>query len=95
MIQDNAHTEFLRSISLRNILSFGPGGDALELRPLNVLIGPNGSGKSNLIEAIDLLRATPNDMRTVVRNGGGVTDWIWKGDARANASIDAVIVNPG
>ena len=34
----------LRSITLRNILSFGPDTPPLELRALNVLIGPNGSG---------------------------------------------------
>ena len=50
---------FLRSIRLRNILSFGPEMEELELKSLNVLIGPNGSGKSNLIEAISLLQAAP------------------------------------
>jgi plasmid stabilization system protein ParE len=41
---------FLQKIRLDGFLSFAPGSDALELRPLNVLIGPNASGKSNLIE---------------------------------------------
>ena len=50
---------FIEHIKLKNLLSFGPDTEALELRPLNVLIGPNGSGKSNLIEAIGLLKATP------------------------------------
>ena len=50
---------FIEHIKLENLLSFGPDTEALELRPLNVLIGPNGSGKSNLIEAIGLLKATP------------------------------------
>lgn len=45
----------LKSISLRNILSFGPGGMDLRLNSINVLIGPNGCGKSNLI--VQLLSA--------------------------------------
>jgi len=44
----------LRSITLRNLLSFKDA--SLDLGPLNVLIGPNGSGKSNLIDAMDLER---------------------------------------
>jgi len=39
----------LRSITLRNLLSFKDA--SLDWGPLNVLIGPNGSGKSNLIDA--------------------------------------------
>ena len=53
---------FMHSIKLENMLSFGPDAQELELKPLNVLIGPNGSGKSNLIEAIGLLKAAPNDV---------------------------------
>ena len=53
---------FLRSIQLRNLLSFGPDTPELELKSLNVLIGPNGSGKSNLIDAISLLQAAPRDL---------------------------------
>ena len=45
----------IHRIKLKNILSFGPDAQDLELKPLNVLIGPNGSGKSNLIEVIGLL----------------------------------------
>ena len=48
---------FLRTIKLRNILSFGPDTPELELQSLSVLIGPNGAGKSNLIEAIGLLQS--------------------------------------
>ena len=47
----------IRSISLKNLLSFGDPGVTLALKPLNVLIGANGSGKSNLIDAISLLQA--------------------------------------
>lgn len=84
----------LQSISLRNVLSFGNGGEPIPLGSLNVLIGPNGSGKSNLIEAVALLRATPNDVRSVAQRGGGVGEWIWKGTSGEAATIDAVITYP-
>ncbi len=82
-------TPFLRQIRLDGFLSFAPGSEPIELRPLNVLIGPNGSGKSNLIEAIELLRAIPTAFASAIRHGGGVHDWIWKGDSPTNASIAA------
>jgi predicted ATPase len=64
-----------------------------------VLIGPNGSGKSNLLEAIALLRAAPNrlppnDLRTVIGRGGGIGEWIWKGNPKGLASIEAIVDNP-
>ena len=62
---------FLKRITLTNFLSYGETVPAIELGPLNVIIGPNGSGKSNLIEAIELLRATPKDLLTPIRDGGG------------------------
>ena len=67
-------------IKLKNILSFGPDGLDLELKPLNVLIGPNGSGKSNLIEVMGLLQASPNELTAPVIAGGGVSNWIWRGE---------------
>ncbi len=86
---------FIEHIKLKNMLSFGPDTEALELRPLNVLIGPNGSGKSNLIEAIGLLKATPGDLTAPIREGGGIRDWIWRGDPRApSAHIEVIIDNP-
>lgn len=86
---------FIKRIQLNNLLSFGPDTEALELRPLNVLIGPNGSGKSNLIEAIGLLKATPRDLIAPIREGGGIRDWIWRGDPRAlTAYIEVIIDNP-
>ena len=86
---------FIKRIQLNNLLSFGPDTEALELRPLNVLIGPNGSGKSNLIEAIGLLKATPRDLIVPIREGGGIRDWIWRGDPRASsAHIEVIINNP-
>ena len=89
----------IERITPTNLLSFGPETEPIELGPLNILIGPNGSGKSNLIETIALMRATPfsadtkRDVRSVVREGGGTAEWIWKGAPQAQASFDAVIDN--
>ena len=69
----------IQRLRLDSFLSFPPGSEAIELEPLNVLIGPNGSGKSNLIEAIELLRATPTDLSAAIREGGGAEEWLWKG----------------
>jgi predicted ATPase len=86
---------FLKSIRLTNFLSYADAAETIELRPLNVVIGPNGSGKSNLIEAIELLRATPKDLLTPIRDGGGVVDWLWKGVPKpVLAQIDAVLNYP-
>ena len=70
---------FLRSIRLRNILSFGPDTPELPLEPLNVLIGPNASGKSNLIEVLSLLRAAPRDLQQPIREGGSIREWLLEG----------------
>lgn len=67
-------TPFLRQLTLRNLLSFGPKTEPFQLGSLNVLIGPNGSGKSNFIEALSLLRASARDLRSGLE--GGVSDWI-------------------
>ena len=86
---------FLRSIRLRNILSFGPDTPELELKSLNVLIGPNGSGKSNLIDAISLLQAAPTNLFDPIRYGGGIAEWLWKGVERApSAEIEASLSVP-
>src|ERR1017187_9958616 len=86
---------FLRTIKLRNTLSFGPDTPELELQSLNVLIGPNGVGKSNLIEAIGLLQSAPGNLLESVRTGGGITEWLWKGsDSAPVAEIDATIFYP-
>ena len=93
----------LLRINLQNLLSFGPDAGLLELENLNLLIGPNAAGKSNLIEALSLMRATPmpvsataanTDLRGVVRRGGGVYEWIWKGGKSESASIDLVVNSP-
>lgn len=84
----------IRHLAPRNFLSFGPDNVGIELQSLNLLIGPNGSGKSNLIEAISLMRATSKDVRDVVRCGGGVADWIWKGQPTQAASVEWVVATP-
>lgn len=85
-------TRFIRTLRLRNLLSFGPDSTPIELSPLNVLIGPNGSGKSNVIEAINLLRASATDLIAPIRAGGGTEEWLWKGiDPRPVARVDTTI----
>lgn len=88
----------LKSLKLTNFLSFGESAQALELRPLNVVIGPNGSGKSNLIDAISLLRAAPSEhgLRSAIAEGGGVRNWLWKGTTESlpEASIEADVCDP-
>jgi predicted ATPase len=87
-----AHVPFLKSLRLDGLLSFPPGSEAIPLTGLNVLIGPNGSGKSNLIEAIELLHATPTSFANAIREGDGVREWLWKGrDAGGTGSIEAYI----
>lgn len=94
MTQNDNSARLLRQIRLKNLLSYGPESAPLALSALNVLIGPNGSGKSNLLEAIALLRAAPGDMRAVVRKGGGIGEWIWKGKPGAIAMLDVVVDDP-
>ena len=87
---------FLHSIKLDGFLSFPPNSTSIDLESLNVLIGPNGSGKSNLIEAVELLRATPNALASFVRAGGTAQEWLWKGDPVAHhAAIEAIIEGQG
>ncbi|MCB1616903.1 MAG: AAA family ATPase, partial [Pseudomonadales bacterium] len=91
------HQVLLKSICLKNFLSYGPESKPVELSPLNIVIGPNGSGKSNLIEAVELIRSAPKDLLTPVREGGGIRDWLWKGGASIptpTATLDAVFNNP-
>lgn len=81
----------LKSITLEGFLSFGPKPVMVPLTGLNVIIGPNGSGKSNFVEALSVLRAVPRDLPLPIRRGGGVKDWLWKGERPADrASIDII-----
>ncbi|MDE0514444.1 MAG: AAA family ATPase [Gammaproteobacteria bacterium] len=87
--------QFIQRFGLRGLLSFPPDMEDFELGPLNILIGPNGSGKSNLIEAMELLRATPTDFAAAIREGGGATEWLWKGDKnQKSAEIDVNLTIP-
>jgi predicted ATPase len=99
-VKQNDHRLLLR-IKLENLLSFGPSSEFLELENLNIFVGPNAAGKSNLIEALSLMRSTPvsatgnnADLRGVLRRGGGVNEWVWKGDKHNSASINLVVKNP-
>ena len=83
----------LQGLKLENFLSYGEHGVETELGPLNVLIGPNTSGKSNLIEAIGLLRATPTDLTVPIREGGGIGEWLWKGQAKDSVAKMEARVN--
>lgn len=81
--------QLIQRLGMRGLLSFAPDMEAFDLQPLNVLIGPNGSGKSNVIEALELLRSTPTDFATAIRDGGGASEWLWKGErSQQPASID-------
>ncbi|MFZ3166447.1 MAG: AAA family ATPase [Candidatus Methanoperedens sp.] len=96
MIQRSSDDDkrLLQLIKLTNFLSFGPETTPVDLKSLNIIIGINGVGKSNLIEAVALMRATPMDIGAVVRKGGGVSEWIWKGERNSPATIEVVVSNP-
>ena len=88
---DEKSDVFIRRITLRNLLSFGPEQTDLELGPLNVLIGPNGSGKSNLIAAIGILRAAPRDIAAPISDSGGIGEWLHKwesGDRKGSIGVE-------
>lgn len=88
-------SRLIQKLTLRNILSYGPDGEEMELLPLNVLIGPNASGKSNFIDALSLLGAAPRDLAAPIRQGGGIGEWICKGaDDGAAAEIEAIVSYP-
>ena len=90
-----ASAPFIKSITPRGLLSFGPDTATLELRPLNVLIGPNASGKSNLIDMLALTRSAPSDLSIGIRKGGGADEWVWKGsNDRTLSSLELILANP-
>lgn len=70
---------FVSCVKLDSFLSFAPDTPSTTLEGLNVIIGPNASGKSNLLEAFELLKATPTDFAAAMRDGGGAAEWLWKG----------------
>ena len=84
----------IKSLHVKGMLSFQDM--SIDMRPLNVLIGPNASGKSNLIEIIALLQSLPRDLASFIRQSGGISNWIWKGDREngilpSNGRIEAVL----
>jgi predicted ATPase len=83
----------LKTIRLHNLLSFGAETEITFNKGLNVLIGANGSGKSNLIEVISLLQALPKDLTKVIRDGGGIEEWLWKGEKEPIARIQVKVIN--
>jgi predicted ATPase len=83
---------FIRTLRLKNFLSYGSEGEEIEVQPLNVLIGPNASGKSNLIDAVGILQSTPNDINTPFRQGGGIGEWLWKGDEKNSNNIPTATI---
>jgi predicted ATPase len=85
----------IRSLTIRNLLSFGDQPTTIDLGPLNVLIGANGSGKSNLIEVLGLLQNAPKELATAISNGGPIEEWLWKGAAKTpTASLEAIVSYP-
>lgn len=82
----------LRSITIRNLLSFGPDTPPLELRALNVLIGPNGSGKSNLLSALSLLPHMQGDLNEAFKFGNStLREWLRRDDTERTAEIEVAI----
>jgi predicted ATPase len=86
----------IHEITLKNFLSYGESSPSIKLGALNILIGPNGSGKSNLLEAIELVRSAPEQFLKPIREGGGVREWLRKGDSKSTpiATLDAVVDYP-
>ena len=46
------------------------------------------------MEVIRLLQAAPHDLADPVRTGGGVSDWIWRGQPQSSATVEVIIDNP-
>lgn len=78
--------KFIQKLTAQGLLSFPGDMESIELLPLNILIGPNGSGKSNVLEILELLRATPTDLASAIRDGGGAKEWLWKGEGSDNVA---------
>lgn len=86
----------IKRVHLKNLLSFGPKSEPVELKPLNVFIGPNSSGKSNFLDAINLTRSTGGDLWATIRAAGTTSEWIHKGEGSSeNASIEVVVEREG
>jgi predicted ATPase len=87
----------INSIVLKNFLSFGNEGESVDLGPLNVFIGPNASGKSNFVSAVALLTkaVAQGGLSAQMRGGGGVEEFLWKGEpSDPIAEIDVIVHYP-
>ena len=82
----------LKSLQIRNLLSFGEDSPEVDFGNLNVLIGPNGSGKSNLLEVIGLLKSTPKDFVAEIGDSGGIVEWLWKGKSKNKNRVASINV---
>ncbi|WP_265821173.1 AAA family ATPase [Geovibrio ferrireducens] len=78
---------FIKSIKMQNLLSFGEDPVEIKLNSLNVLIGANGSGKSNLIDVISILQSAPRDIDAPFRKSGGFQSWVWRNSENNNQQI--------
>ena len=89
-------SQFLRSLKINNLLSFGPDSPAMEFGPLNVIIGPNGSGKSNLFDVLALLKNAPGEFDKPIRESGcPLSEWLWKRetDKKDHSKIEVMVSN--
>ena len=94
-IEPPDEVRLIRSLRLTNFLSFGPQGEEIELRGLNVLIGANGSGKTNFVEALGLLAASVDDLSAPIKEGGHIEEWFYKGEKRREISLEAKVMPLG
>jgi predicted ATPase len=46
------------------------------------------------LELIDLMRSTPDDVQKVIRYGGGIQEWLWKGEGRFDVAILTFDIQP-
>lgn len=81
----------IKKIKIKNLLSFNHDGIELELKNLNVFIGSNGSGKSNFIEVISLLQSASSYLASPVKDGGGISTWLYRGAQNPIANIEVLL----
>ena len=63
--------------------------EALDLRPLNVLIGPNGGGKSNFIELFRMLESTSRGhLQSFAASHDGPNGLLYRGKEKQSGSIE-------
>ena len=92
--ENQSKPPLFQRIKAHNVLSFGPDGIDLEMKPLNVLIGPNGSGKSNLLDVINVLSVSPDLRGDFIERNGALSDWIWRGIELESSVLEAEVFEP-